>query len=738
MNLRAILFSMLVLGGFFWLAGCTASTPQGATSGQQQKPTAVIFSSTPPKTLAVQASVTLLAQATFAVRSPIGQQNTAVTWSATCASAGACGGFSASDEGGAIVYTAPTAIPAGNAVTITATSVADPSVSASIDITILGPQPIAVSFPAHMPATLAAGSTFQFSAAIQNDVTANPQVGWLVTCNAVDCGSFQPATTGDEQVTTYTAPAAIPSGGTVTITATSKTDPGKSASATVTITAPGAALANGTYVFSLTGPDASSGLPSFTAGAFTASNGQITGGEQDTDYYGPISPVDSGQTNSSFEAYSDHYTITGGSYTTTADGNIAVTLNISQYGTESISGKLAANGEGFVANLNGAPGSDGTLTLQTSAAAPAGGYALALSGGDQYDQYSVTMGGVLNVDGAGTISGQGSELDVFDNALGANGLQPVGAGAVSAPDQYGRVVIQLNPGVNASFQPVQLAAYIASPKEMQIVETGVTQGQSQANFAGVLGGMALGQGSATGQFSTASLGGLSYVFGGNGEDTAGELQAAGVLTFHSDGTLSGDISWNDRSGGQPPLPSTISGDYTVDAAGRVVLTHLSDLKSFLYSMNWYLTGDGNGLLVSIDPNDYFSGQAFERQGGTLGPANFSGSYGLNATLYGHGTPPILAGPLNFTGPLTATASGSAAQISGYADFEAGGADYAFSGSLNPFASGILNGSLTGFDLSSPTAAGSFVLYQVSPAQGLLIETDSAHATLGLVQQTQSQ
>jgi hypothetical protein len=735
MNLRGILFGLLAIGGVLGLAGCMANMPPSTTT-QQQKPTSVLFSPAPPSTLAVQASVTLVATAIYRVNPASLQLNTAVNWSVTCGSRGACGSFSASDEGGAIVYTAPTAIPSGNTVTITATSVADPSVFASITITIIGPQPIVVSFPAHMPATLQAGSTFQFSASIENDVTANPQVGWSVTCQGSDCGSFSPSATADGQVTTYTAPATVPSGGTVAITATSETDPSKSASATIAITAPGPALANGTYVFSLTGPDSFSGMPSFTAGAFTASNGKITGGEQDTVDYEPTSPVYSGQTNYRYEAYSNHYAITGGSYGSTADGNLAVTLQLTQYGTETLSGALAASGQGFVANLNGAPGSNGTLILQTSTAAPSGGYALTLSGGDQFNQYEVTMGGVLNFDGAGSISGKGSELDVLDSAVGANGLQPVGASTVSAPDSYGRVVVQVNPGVNAVFQPVQFAAYIASPKEMQLVETGVQQGLYGTPFEGVLGGTALGQGSATGQFSTASLANTSYVFGGNGGDTQGPLQAAGVLTFHSDGTLSGSISWNDRSGRQPSLPSTLTGDYTVDAAGRVLLTHLSTVQSFLYSMNWYLSGDGNALLFSSDPNDYFSGQALEQQSGTLGVSDFQGNYGLNATLYGSGSGQVSAGPLDLSGPLMVTASGGSAQLSGYADFGAGHADYALSGSVSSFANGILSGSLTGLDLSSPSAAGSVVIYQVSPSQGLLIETDGAHQTLGLLQQTQ--
>ena len=59
-----------------------------------------------------------------------------------------------------------------------------------------------------------------------------------MTCNGGSCGSFNPTHTASGASTTYTAPPAIPTGGTVTIPAAATADPTKTVTATVTITAP--------------------------------------------------------------------------------------------------------------------------------------------------------------------------------------------------------------------------------------------------------------------------------------------------------------------------------------------------------------------------------------------------------------------------------------------------------------------------------------------------------------------
>ena len=189
------------------VAGCGGSSGPSAT--QQTGPTAVLFVAAPPKSLAVNASVALLAAATYAAGVTGG--NPAVTWSVKCA-ATACGTFGANANAGATTYVAPAVIPTGTTVTVTATAVADSTKTASAVITIVAPIPIVVGLYSAAPASLQVGAAFTFTASVTNDVSANPEVTWSVTCESTACGSFNPTSTPSGTGTVYTAPAAVPAG----------------------------------------------------------------------------------------------------------------------------------------------------------------------------------------------------------------------------------------------------------------------------------------------------------------------------------------------------------------------------------------------------------------------------------------------------------------------------------------------------------------------------------------------
>jgi len=192
------------------------------------------------------------------------------------------------------------------------------------------------------------------------------------------------------------------------------------------ITAAAPTLANGTYVFQLSGPSGMSAT--FTTGVFVAQNGTITAGEQDSIAY-------------SMDGYGDLYPysylsgpISGGTYATTPDSNLQIQLITNGGGGETLNGVLASGALGFVAQLYGSPGS-GTLELQTSAAAPSGGFAISMYGGDQFGG-PTWVGGILNIDSAGGISGSGTELDSIDENYGGayNGEEMLAASTVTAPD----------------------------------------------------------------------------------------------------------------------------------------------------------------------------------------------------------------------------------------------------------------------------------------------------------------
>jgi hypothetical protein len=94
---------------------------------------------------------------------------------------------------------------------------------------------ISLSFQTAPPTTLQVNATTSITAVVANDST-NAGVDWSVTCGSAGaCGSFNPTHTASGSPTTYTAPSAVPSGNTVTVTGTSTADPTKFLSASISI-----------------------------------------------------------------------------------------------------------------------------------------------------------------------------------------------------------------------------------------------------------------------------------------------------------------------------------------------------------------------------------------------------------------------------------------------------------------------------------------------------------------------
>jgi hypothetical protein len=133
-----------------------------------------------------------------------------------------------SGNGGSVDYLAPEGLPSPNPVTITSTSVADNTKSASASVTIL-PHVVVSVLPGSV--TMAGGAQQRFTATVTG--SSNQLVIWSVT--GTPCGN--PGACGTIDSTgLYTAPPAAPSPDLITIVATSSEDTGQSGTATVTIT----------------------------------------------------------------------------------------------------------------------------------------------------------------------------------------------------------------------------------------------------------------------------------------------------------------------------------------------------------------------------------------------------------------------------------------------------------------------------------------------------------------------
>jgi len=135
-------------------------------------------------------------------------------------------------------YTAPAAPPKSGTVTLYASASADHSQFSALTLVIAG-QPISVAIVASTPPpfTLSVGGAMLLTGTLSNDyTTGGGSINWSLSCPSSDCGSLSATKTASGTRITYTAPAAIPTGNTVTVTATSVTDPTVSDSVIITIT----------------------------------------------------------------------------------------------------------------------------------------------------------------------------------------------------------------------------------------------------------------------------------------------------------------------------------------------------------------------------------------------------------------------------------------------------------------------------------------------------------------------
>lgn len=655
--------------------------------------------------------------------------NSNVNWS--CTPAGACGGFSSGSTGSgtATIYTAPAAVPTGGSVTVTATA-ADPSLtnppSASAIIAITATTGAVTVTLGTTPSSLQINGGTGITAFVNND-SLNEGVRWSVTCNSTGagaCGTFSAATTASGTATDFTAPAAAPTGGSVTVTATSVASPTASASAAISISGPNTTLGDGSYVFSLSGVSAATGGPFSVAGVFAVSGGLIASGQQD---FNNLSTVAHDTINSATSTIA-----------TTTDGNLQIVLDtqdtsVGVGGLETFNGTLACTCTAFITEFDTSATGSGTLDSQTSIPAPSMGYAFSVAGIDSGSN-PLAVGGILNVDGTGTISGTNSVFDINDasfapdSGFGVLQNQTFAASTVTPPDSTGRITFSLVPSAASGVPPISLVGYIVDDTRIRLVETSDT-------FGGATGGTALAQGPAnTDAFTT--IGGNSYVFGISGVDGVGVLQAAGVLTAGGSGvsgTVSGTINYNDLTGTGIQAPASVTGTYTLDATGRVTMTGVtngSGVGDVSFNVQLYLSGAGTALVATMDTSDVLAGLGYG-QNGSFTPSTFFGGY----TLAAGGVDSVNENPLFTIGPVTADGT---EHLTGFADLNwlnpsTLTADLPVTGAFVQSSGGIFTGTITGLDVTTCATACTndvFTYYLIDSTNLVAIETDANQLTLG--------
>src|SRR6516165_2416296 len=192
------------------------STATGSAAVTVLTPVPITVSVTPPSA-SVQVGQTAQFSATVS-----GTTNQVVNWLVNGAMGGSATFGTVSATG---LYTAPATVPP-SAVTVTAQSAAQSTATGSAAVTVTIPITVSVTPPS---ANLQVGQSQPFSATVSG--TTNNSVTWLV--NGAAGGNPMVGTISSAGM--YTAPAAVPSGGNVTVTAQSVAQTSATGSAGVTI-----------------------------------------------------------------------------------------------------------------------------------------------------------------------------------------------------------------------------------------------------------------------------------------------------------------------------------------------------------------------------------------------------------------------------------------------------------------------------------------------------------------------
>lgn len=568
---------------------------------------------------------------------------------------------------------------------------------------------VSVSFNPTPVTGLSINGNTQLIAVVNNDPN-NYGVDWSVTCNNKgNCGSLSAQHSPSGQAVTYTPPPAmLGNSESVNITAFASVDHTKNVVAPIAITA-FANVLSGAYVLQTSGLDVN-GVSSQLAGVLTFDgNGNIVSGEETTISISETftTPVAQGST-----------------YFIGADGRGFITLNIidqtNQPVTEHFSLAVISSAKALIAGLDAPQTSAGTLELQTSTEVPSGAYAFVASGIDGTTT-PLAIGGVVNIDSPGTISGDGSLLDQDYNATFFECGSPTGLTGTIASSAPGKVVFDLTTSANC-LGFAEFTGYIVDSTHIRLIET---------DGAYITGGQAISQGSARGTYTSASFSG-TYVYGVTGTDLASYLPStltgAGFLTADGQGNLTNGATDFFLQGSFAEFREQYSGTYVVDGKGigrfRVSFNHFAPAPQtqFRPRLTFYLTTPGEpALVLHAGGEELFTpslgtGIAYPQ---STPPLSFSGRYAASFTQEN-------GSENDGTGQLTAQPGANPPSLSGVVDDSANGVGNSLP-LADTFALPDSNGHFLGTFLGSNAS-----YYLVDSAHGFFIETDLVNPGSGQV------
>ena len=572
--------------------------------------------------------------------------------------------------------------------------------------------PLAVIFSVAPPLSDTLGTTFQVAAEVNNGSSVN----WSCTPTGA-CGSFNPTQTGSGVSTTYSPPATVPQGGSVTIMAVSVQDNTKEASANVTITAGGAV----SVTFNPPAPP-----PTLATNANATMSATITSTVANAVSDGiDWTPTCTNSAGGGCGSFSTAHTNSGVATTyfpptTVPAGGLNVTLTAAS--TLDPMDDVTA-----VINVS---------TTQTSAFLCANcSYTYMLSGTDANGAYA--LAGVLTTDGMGNIIGGEQDFSDLTYTTG-NTPDKLAAGTPYSFGADGRGTITLNTGdshigFDGSGMEV-LGVVFVSPSHLLITEL-----DQSATASGLMDLQTINS------FSTSTLsGGYAFVLGGEDLTFGESLGFGGVFNVTSPGTISGTGSVSDgNDAGNVATQKSLSGGFVVsDQLGRIQLMLSTPVAGALnlkgpLLLDSYVTDAGHVKFVEVDGNfGVTSGLAV---GQTATPAMLgAASTALPAnsnyvfTTFGGG----VLGPITLAASVTSDGMSKFLNNSGgaNADVNAGGVPSSGSVtgnfSVDATGTGRVGVTLNG-DVGNPGSTGMYAVYLTGGADPpMVLELDNNATTTG--------
>ena len=647
------------------LAGCSSGSSKSSVTVSVSPATA-------------QVTVGLTAKFTATVS---GTSDSGVTWNVNGKTGGNATIGTISTTG---LYTAPPSVPSPATVTLTAVSNADKNAAASATVTIVAARDVTVSPAA---ATVASGATQQFLASVLG--STNGCVDWSV--NGTSGGE---ATIGS--ITSsglYTAPLRPPSGGSVTVTATSCADSSESASATVSIVFGPGAL-KGQYAFSMKGKD-SNGMMGRIGSIVTDGVGNVTSGVLDLTTAKGSSTV----------------LVNSGTYSVGADGRGTLSLTNTTAGTSTFYFSLASEARGFLVQSDSSAEALGEIDKQDTSAFAAsafsGAYVFGLSGVDSNND-PISIVGRFTSDGNGHLSNgllDQNEDYTLTSAVSftASSYQLDATYGFS----YGRCIASIN---GWSF-----VVYLVDRSRVEFLEI---------DHPAVAVGEAFSQQGGSG--SLTSLPG-NYAFLVSGPN----LVRGGRFSTDGNGNLTSVVLVENSGGDAILVPSsgTDQGSYTLDSSGsgRGTLT-ITDKDKGSYKYVFYLATSGRAVLQDTSKGFLADGFLQTQTDAAISTGSLAGSYALSFRETYTGTFG-LSGQLK----LQSTGSGNASGTMDYNDSGDPNPNLTFTGTLALSGDGTGKNTFSITETADSSKSFGFDVFVIDTDSVFLVGINKDHVLAGLWQ-----